>query len=69
MARRIREKAAAGSSGVGYAESFEGAVAAATVNAHEGDMILTLGAGSVSQFGPMLLEKLQAGITASQSGG
>jgi UDP-N-acetylmuramate-alanine ligase len=26
--------------------------------AQEGDMILTLGAGSVSQLGPMILEKL-----------
>ena len=28
--------------------------------AQPGDMILTLGAGSVSQLGPMILEKLQA---------
>jgi UDP-N-acetylmuramate-alanine ligase len=34
-------------------------VAAATASAGDGDMILTLGAGSVSQLGPMLLEKLK----------
>jgi len=28
--------------------------------AQAGDMILTLGAGSVSQLGPMILEKLKA---------
>ena len=44
----------------GYAGSFEAAVAAATANARDGDMILTLGAGSVSQLAPMLLGKLQA---------
>jgi UDP-N-acetylmuramate--alanine ligase len=58
LARRIREKAV-GSSEIGYAGSFEDAVSAATANARDGDMILTLGAGSVSQLGPMLLEKLQ----------
>jgi UDP-N-acetylmuramate--alanine ligase len=41
-----------------YAGSFEDAVFAATANAQEGDMILTLGAGSVSQLAPMLLAKL-----------
>jgi UDP-N-acetylmuramate--alanine ligase len=59
LARRIREKGGAGSSEVSYAGSFDDAVAAATANAREGDMILTLGAGSVSQLGPMLLERLQ----------
>jgi UDP-N-acetylmuramate--alanine ligase len=59
LARRIREKGGAGSSEVGYAGSFEDAVSAATASARDGDMILTLGAGSVSQLGPMLLEKLQ----------
>ena len=44
---------------VRYASSFEDAVNTATAEAREGDMILTLGAGSVSQIGPMLLEKLE----------
>jgi UDP-N-acetylmuramate--alanine ligase len=43
-----------------YVSSFEDAVNSATEQAHQGDMILTLGAGSVSQVGPMLLERLQA---------
>jgi UDP-N-acetylmuramate--alanine ligase len=60
LARRIREEGAAGSSKFSYADSFEDAATAATVSAHGGDMILTLGAGSVSQLAPMLLEKLQA---------
>jgi UDP-N-acetylmuramate--alanine ligase len=41
-----------------YAKSFDAAVTSATAAAHDGDMILTLGAGSVSQLGPMILEKL-----------
>jgi UDP-N-acetylmuramate--alanine ligase len=59
LARRIREKGTA-SSEIRYAGSFEDAVSAATANADDGDMILTLGAGSVSQLGPMVLERLQA---------
>jgi UDP-N-acetylmuramate--alanine ligase len=61
LARRIAEK---GNCGVTYVESFEDAVSAATAEAHEGDMILTLGAGSVSQLGPMLLEKLEVVLPA-----
>jgi UDP-N-acetylmuramate--alanine ligase len=57
LARKIRE---VGNREAVYAGSFEDAVTAATSNAIEGDMILTLGAGSVSQLAPMLLEKLQA---------
>ncbi|HTS36141.1 MAG TPA: UDP-N-acetylmuramate--L-alanine ligase [Candidatus Solibacter sp.] len=51
LAQRIGEKAR-------YVSSFADAVAAATAAANDGDMILTLGAGSVSQLGPMILEKL-----------
>jgi UDP-N-acetylmuramate--alanine ligase len=60
LATRIAETAAAGSSAVGYVGSFEDAVTAATAMARDGDMILTLGAGSVSQLAPMVLEKLEA---------
>jgi UDP-N-acetylmuramate--alanine ligase len=56
LASRISEN---GNASVKYAASFEDAVLAATENAHEGDMILTLGAGSVSQIGPLLLDILQ----------
>ena len=57
LAQRIWEE---GNRQVEYAGSSEEAVAIATSNAAEGDMILTLGAGSVSQLGPMVLEKLQS---------
>ena len=53
---RISEK---GNRSVQYAGSFEKAISAATNAAQEGDMILTLGAGNVSQLGPMILEKLK----------
>jgi UDP-N-acetylmuramate--alanine ligase len=49
-----------GNASAKYASSFEDAVSDATANAQEGDMILTLGAGSVSQIGPMVLERLRA---------
>jgi len=42
-----------------YVSSFEDAVSAAASAAEPGDMILTLGAGSISQLGPMVLEQLR----------
>jgi UDP-N-acetylmuramate--alanine ligase len=56
LARRIYEKDQPGAS---YAGSFAQAVASAVAAAQPGDMILTLGAGSVSQLGPAILEKLR----------
>jgi len=44
--------------GVAYAASIREAVETLAREAREGDVILTLGAGSVSQAGPMLLERL-----------
>ena len=55
LAQRIREKSG---KNVEYVSSFANAVNSAVAAAQEGDMILTLGAGSVSQLGPMILEKL-----------
>jgi UDP-N-acetylmuramate--alanine ligase len=55
LANKIREKSG---KPVQYANSFPAAVDAASSSAKDGDMILTLGAGSVSQLGPMILEKL-----------
>ena len=55
LANRIREKSG---KPVEYANSFPAAVDFAISSAQEGDMILTLGAGSVSQLGPMIVEKL-----------
>jgi UDP-N-acetylmuramate--alanine ligase len=43
-----------------YAGSFADAVASSAATAQEGDMVLTLGAGSVSQLGPMIVQTLQA---------
>jgi UDP-N-acetylmuramate--alanine ligase len=56
LAQRIREKSAKHAQ---YASSPADAVAAAAAVAQDGDMILTLGAGSVSQFGPLILDKLK----------
>jgi UDP-N-acetylmuramate--alanine ligase len=60
LAARIAAKRIAAKSGpsVIYAGDFESAVSAAAATANEGDMILTLGAGSVSQLPPMLLERM-----------
>jgi UDP-N-acetylmuramate--alanine ligase len=74
LARRISEKmgapsfpdSAKGGTFVRYASSFEDAVMTATANARDGDMILTLGAGSVSQLGPMVVERLQMAAVTTQ---
>ena len=57
LAQRIAEKSGRS---VVYVSSFDDAVSAVTSAAGPGDMILTLGAGSVSQLAPMVLEKIQA---------
>ena len=49
-----------------HASSFPDAVAWVAAIARPGDMVLTLGAGSVSQLGPMILEKLETGSTPNQ---
>jgi UDP-N-acetylmuramate--alanine ligase len=56
LATAIREK---GGGRVMYAGSMGEAVERLVGDARSGDMILTLGAGSVSQAGPMLLEALR----------
>jgi UDP-N-acetylmuramate--alanine ligase len=56
----------AGNPGVAYAPSFADAVAKVAALAKPGDMVLTLGAGSVSQLGAMILEKLET-MASSQS--
>ncbi|MBV9626437.1 MAG: UDP-N-acetylmuramate--L-alanine ligase [Acidobacteria bacterium] len=55
LARRISESR---SGQVFYVSSFEGAAAAVSGRAQPGDMILTMGAGSIAQLAPMVLEKL-----------
>ena len=64
LARRIR----ASGKNTEYANSFAAAIASVAAAAQDGDMVLTLGAGSVSQLGPMILERLKEreGATAAQ---
>jgi UDP-N-acetylmuramate--alanine ligase len=57
LAQQIREKSGKAAE---YVPSFADAVARATAASAEGDMIMTLGAGSVSQLGPLILENLNA---------
>jgi len=56
LAHRIRDNSG---KSVQYVASFAQAVDSAASAARDGDMILTLGAGSVSQLGPMILEKFK----------
>ena len=56
LAQRIRAKSG---KSIEYVGSFADGVNSAAAAARDGDMILTLGAGSVSQLGPMILEKLK----------
>ncbi len=69
--RLARSIANASKRQVTYAASFDDAVEMVTAIAQPGDMILTLGAGSVSQLGPQLLKRLEGqhaqAITASGS--
>jgi UDP-N-acetylmuramate--alanine ligase len=60
LARHIQE---VGKHEACYAASFADAAEAVVAGAQDGDMILTLGAGNVSQLGPMILEKLKARLT------
>jgi UDP-N-acetylmuramate--alanine ligase len=56
LATRIQDE---GEQEARYAASFAEAAEAVVAEAQAGDMILTLGAGSVSQLGPMILEELR----------
>jgi UDP-N-acetylmuramate--alanine ligase len=64
LAAAVREK---GGGRVMYAASMGEAVERLVEDARPGEMILTLGAGSVSQAGPMLLEVLRGRREASRS--
>ena len=55
LARQIGEK---GRLAASYASSFADGIGLAVAASRPGDMILTLGAGSVSQLGPMILAQL-----------
>ncbi|MGA2646080.1 MAG: UDP-N-acetylmuramate--L-alanine ligase [Candidatus Sulfotelmatobacter sp.] len=56
LARTIGEKGGRDSQ---YVRSFADAVSSVAAAAQDGDMILTLGAGSVAQLGPMIVERLK----------
>jgi UDP-N-acetylmuramate--alanine ligase len=58
LAERIRKQQ--GSPCVDFAPEFALAVSAVAANASAGDMILTLGAGSVSQLAPQILAALES---------
>ena len=58
----VRRIAGAGKRDVAYAPSVSDALASVAALARPGDMVLTLGAGSVSQLGPMLLKELDSAI-------
>jgi UDP-N-acetylmuramate--alanine ligase len=58
LAARIRDTEAH------FAPDFASAVASVTQQAQPGDLILTLGAGSVSQLGPQVLAALEAATVA-----
>jgi UDP-N-acetylmuramate--alanine ligase len=45
-----------------FSPDFPGAVSTVAAQAREGDMILTLGAGSVSQLAPQILSTLESGL-------
>jgi UDP-N-acetylmuramate--alanine ligase len=57
----VKAIAAAGAATVEYAASMAAAVEALAREARKGDVVLTLGAGSVSQAGAMILEGLRTG--------
>ena len=62
LAQRI---AGAGKASVAYVSSFADAAKRVAALAQPGDLILTLGAGSVSQLGAMILDKLDKQLLAA----
>ncbi|HVI06811.1 MAG TPA: UDP-N-acetylmuramate--L-alanine ligase [Candidatus Binatia bacterium] len=64
LAQAIRERSGRDTK---YMGSFADAAAEAAASGQEGDMILTLGAGSISQLGPMIVEKLGQKVAAVAS--
>ncbi|HWZ44058.1 MAG TPA: UDP-N-acetylmuramate--L-alanine ligase [Candidatus Saccharimonadales bacterium] len=58
--RVAEEVRGAGGKDARYVNSFDDAVRKLAEVAHSGDMVLTLGAGSISQLGPRILERLKS---------
>jgi UDP-N-acetylmuramate--alanine ligase len=65
LAERIRTL---GGRDASYVSSFSEAVEEVSAGAEDGDMILTLGAGSVSQLGPLILHRIHTLQTTSPHG-
>jgi len=63
LARRI---AVSGGQKVRYVSSFPEAATLAASATQSGDMVLTLGAGSVWQLGPRILEELKSYASANR---
>jgi UDP-N-acetylmuramate--alanine ligase len=63
LAERITE----GGTDAVHAASFADAADLVTKSAHSGDLVLTLGAGNVSQLGPQVLEVLEARVESTPS--
>jgi UDP-N-acetylmuramate--alanine ligase len=63
----LKRVIAAAGTDVEYAESFDAAAERAAMRAANGDLVLTLGAGSVYQIGPLVLNHLEkrASVTAN----
>jgi UDP-N-acetylmuramate--alanine ligase len=64
-AEAVTAKIAASGQPAMYVSSFADAIASVTAAAHPKDMILTLGAGNVSQLGPQIVEALSGTKSAA----
>ena len=71
-AERLATRISSSGTQAEYVSSFADAASHAAANAKSGDLVLTLGAGSVYQIGPIVLEELEkrnAGRMSSKKGG
>jgi UDP-N-acetylmuramate--alanine ligase len=64
LVARMREKGA----NAAYAASFPDAVSRSLGEAQAGELVITLGAGNVSQVGPLLLQALEPGEESVRKG-
>jgi UDP-N-acetylmuramate--alanine ligase len=60
LVERIKDSSLTPAPAVQFVSDFPAAIAAVAAQAREGDLILTLGAGSVSQLAPQILAALEA---------
>ncbi len=59
-AEHLAQRISAAGANAGYVSSFADAAELAAKSAQSGDLIITLGAGNISQLGPLVLEQLEA---------